>query len=116
MGFRISIKCGDKEYGDDHKLYGYQPLEDLSSFVVLLPDVIKQWGAPYTYNDKDIYYLYFCVANVTNDLVLDDIVFSVFAKRYCDDIRKAFGGNGDDIIKYMQELINMPGNKILSWA
>jgi hypothetical protein len=112
----MSIKCGDKEYGDDHKLYGYQALEDLSSFQVLIPDIIKQWEVPATFNNDDIYCVYFCCSGSTYDLVLDDVIFSVFAKRYCDDIRKAFGANGDSIIKYMQELINMPGNKVLSWS
>ena len=116
MGFRMNIHCNNRDYGDDHKLYGYQNLKDLSSFQVLIPDIIRQWSVPNTYSDEDIYYMYFCVSGATDDLILDEIEFSVFAKRYCNDVRKAFGADGDYIINYMEELINLPGKKVLSWC
>lgn len=116
MGFRMYIKHKGKEYGGDHKLYGYRNVKELTSFPILLPEIIRQWSIPNTYSGENIYYLYFCVPEATEDLILDETMFSVFAKRYCDDIRKAFGADGDYIINYMKELINSPGEKTLSWC
>lgn len=115
MGFRMNIRCNNRDYGDDHKLYGYRDFKSLSSFQVLIPDIIRQWNVPNTYSNKDIYDIYFCAAPGTEDLILDEIGFSVFAKRYCNDVRKAFGADRDYIINYMEELINLPGKKVLSW-
>lgn len=115
MGFRMYIKYKGREYGGDHKLYGYQDVRDLISFPVLIPEIRRQWSAPTSYGVWDIYSVYFCNAAITDDLVLDEIMFSVFAKRYCDDVRKAYGADGDYIINYMEELINSSGDKTLSW-
>ena len=116
MGFRMSIIYNGKDYSGDHKLYGYRDLNTLTSFKVLVPEIVRQWGVPSNFTEEDIYSVYFCHAGVTEDLVLDEIIFSVFAKKYCDDIKKAFGDDGDYIIAYMEELLNFPGNKIVNWG
>lgn len=116
MGFRMYIKHKCKEYGGDHKLYGYQDIKDLTSFPILIPEIRRQWGIPTTYSDEDIYSECFCISSATDDLILDEIIFSVFAKRYCDDIRRAFSTDGGYATNYMEELINSSGEKILSWC
>ena len=39
MGFRMSIEHNGIYYGEDHKLYGYVPFEELSSFNIILPEI-----------------------------------------------------------------------------
>ena len=44
MGFRMNIKHGDEEYGDDHKLYGYYAFEDVEkSFLYISKFMKAQW-------------------------------------------------------------------------
>lgn len=117
MGFRMYIKHKGKEYGGDHKLYGYEDAKKLTSFPILIPEIRRQWDIPTTYSDEDIYSIYFYSCDVTDDLVLDEILFSVFAKRYCLDLKNTYGNDPyvSHITGYMEELINSPGEKVLSW-
>lgn len=127
MGFRMYIEYNGNEYGGDHKLYGYEDLKNLSSFKILVPEIIRQWKIDPDLNNvelvkvyEDIYQNYFIVSNATENLKLDSILFSIFAKRYCQDLRNRTCYDNPEIvnsaIKYIEQLINTPGDKILYWA
>lgn len=121
MGFRMYIEHNGEIYGGDHKLYGYEDLKNLSSFDILMPEIIKQWEVEPRRNDKeDIYYNYFIIAEDTEDLKLDSILFSTFAKKYCQDLKNRTCYDDPEIvkgaIKYIESLINTPGDKILYWC
>ncbi len=121
MGFRMYIKYNGEEYGGDHKLYGYEDFKNLSSFEILIPEIIRQWEVdPDRCGKEDIYVDYFVVAGVTEDLKLDEVLFSIFAKRYCQDLRNRTCYDCPEVvhkaINYIEQLINMPGDKIIYWA
>lgn len=42
MGFRMYIKHKGKEYGGDHKFYGYEDVSELTSFPILIPEIRRQ--------------------------------------------------------------------------
>lgn len=121
MGFRMYILHNGNEYGGDHKLYGYEDLENLSSFDIIIPEIIKQWEILPNFNSKeDIYQNYFVIVEATEDLKLDSVLFSVFAKRYCQDLRNRTCYDSPEVVRrainYIESLINTPGDKILYWA
>lgn len=121
MGFRMYILHNGNEYGGDHKLYGYEDLKNLSSFDILMPEIIKQWEILPIFNNKeDIYQNYFVIAEATEDLKLNPALFSTFAKKYCQDLRNRTCYDSPEIvrmaIKYIEPLINTLGDKILYWA
>ncbi len=121
MGFRMYILHNGNEYGGDHKLYGYEPLENLSSFEILMPEIIKQWDIiPCLKSKEDIYYNYFVIGSSTEDLKLNQALFSTFAKRYCQDLRNRTCYGDPEVvkkaIKYIESLLNAPGDKIIYWA
>lgn len=116
MGFRMYIKYKDKEYGGDHKLYGYHDVKKLTSFPILIPEIRRQWGVPTRYSDEDIYIVYFCCPQATDDLVLDEVTYAKFADAYSDDLINFFSiDHAHDVINYIQKLRSLRGEKILSW-
>ena len=117
MGFRMHIKHKGKEYGGDHKLYGYKDVKKLTSFPILIPEIRRQWDVPTTYSGEYIYLVYFCGSDVTDDLVLDEDTYAKFADAYTEDLVNCFYNTEfvHYFINYIQKLRTLPGEKILSW-
>ena len=116
MGFRMSIEHCGVSYGDDHKLYAYVPLKDLSSFNIILPEIKKQWNVPEGYSPDTIYAVYFCEPGVTDNLILDEVTFSKFADAYLIDFEKIYGDEDFSVVYYMDKLKHSSGEKILYWC
>ena len=125
MGMRMSIilKDNSQKFGDDHKLYGYVPYEDVkSSFNILYPFILKQWSDCYAYEEyenpqKDAYELLRMVG-LTDDLVIDADTFKKFSEEYLKDLLSV--SKSVDLYNYVKdyfdELNNVPGEKILYWS
>lgn len=120
MGFRLSIETADKkEFGDDHKLYGYWKLEEVKdSFMILYPLIEEQWPSLEDDSPRNVYYVYFCAGGVTDPLVVGNDIFRAFVKEYIADLitthhDPALVGN---VALYLTKLCNeYPGDKILHW-
>ena len=125
MGFRMSIKVEgeDEEYGDDHKFYGYAKYEQVkNSFSVLVPLIKEQWVIDDMSNiDPDIpeeIYEIFIWSGSTDELVLDNYIYTKFMIAYLSDLRN-YWKNPEDvryIEQYMEPLSKRPENKILWWC
>lgn len=127
MGFRMSIKIEgeDKSYGDDHKFYGYAKYEAVkNSLSVLIPLIKEQWNlgdfnpSGYPDPDEDLYGWMFIFAGYTEDLVVDNYVYTKFMTAYLNDLRN-YWKNPEDvryIEQYMEPLSKRPENKILWWC
>ena len=116
MGFRLNIEHKGIEYGDDHKLYGYAPLEVLSSFNIIFPEIKKQWGIPEESDPDIVYMAYMCVLGATDDLILDEVTFSKFADAYLIDFEKRYGNKDLSVVYYMDKLKHSSGEKTLYWC
>lgn len=121
MGFRMSIKYGDKEYGDDHKLYGYYSFEEVAkSFVYISRFMKAQWEEfkdTTIYDDPREIYSYMCCVGATDALVLSEEEFKEFADLYLKDVLnnkpiETFQA----VSEYMVKLIAAPGNKAIWWS
>lgn len=121
MGFRLTIKTTDeKEFGDDHKLYGYWKFEEIKdSFIVLYPLIKEQWPSLQDNSPESAYYVYFCAAGVTDELVISNDVFVEFVKNYIADLITTHHDPAlvSNVALYLTELCyRHPGDKILYWS
>ena len=125
MGFRMSIKVEgeNKEYGDDHKLYGYAQYEAVkNSFSVLLPLIKEQWEIDDMSNidpdnPEDIYEMFKWIGS-TEELVVDNYVYTKFMLAYLHDL-KHYWKDPEGVYyieQYMEPLSKRPENKILWWC
>lgn len=125
MGFRLSIKVMDektmveKEFGDDHKLYGYWRYDAVKgSFSVIFPLIKEQWNTGDS-TPEQVYDDYFIHGGMTDDLVVNNGVFREFIKEYISDLITT---NHDpelvgNVVIYLTKLCNKHlGNKILYWS
>ena len=126
MGFRMNV-CRQvdrqdytRQYGDDHKLYGYYAFEDVAkSFVYICHFMKNQWEElnDDKYDDPREIYDYICYIGATDDLVLSEKDFKEFSKLYLKDVFKNKPEETyNAVCIYMQKLADTPGNKIIWWV
>ena len=119
MGFRINITDNGtgKEYGDDHKFYGYASYEEVKeSFDYLCTFIRDQWKCvDLADSNEDIYNLHFCMLPFTNSIVLDQDVFSTWAKLYIKDYRRKWKGHRHKFETYFDQLSVSISDKCLEW-
>lgn len=125
MGFRMSIKVEgeDKEYGDDHKFYGYAKYEEVkNSLSVLIPLIKEQWKIDDMsnidpVNPEEIYGI-FIWSGCTEDLVVDNDTYTKFMLAYLSDLKNYWKDPVDVhyVEEYMEPLSRRPENKILWWC
>lgn len=121
MGIRMCVfpeKNPEQWYGDDHKLYGYWPYEEVSnSFDYLIAYAYKMPVACFDPDDKeDIYRSAFIVCGFVAKMPVKD--FSVFAIKYLKDLVST----GHDqqcintVIDYFNTIINIGESVCLVWG
>ena len=127
MGFRLSVRAIDSNewFGDDHKLYGYWPYDEIrNSFDFLYPFILAQWEGYNVFESdefenpaKEAYDLLSGV-NWTDELELDDESFKIWIKKYLNDLKstKHTVSCIDAATEYLTKLSNVSGHKILTWG
>lgn len=127
MGFRLSVRAIDSDewFGDDHRLYGYWPYDEVrNSFDFLYPFILAQWEEYNVFESdefenpaKEAYDL-LCACNWTDDLELDDESFKIWIKKYLNDLKttKHTVPCMHAVYGYLTNLSNVPGHKILAWG
>ena len=126
MGYRMNIwpeGKPDECVGDDHKLYFYQPWKNVSlSFRFLFDKVLRYdplfemyTRSPNTardaYNDA-------CALPGIGPYTLSEDDFREFTKLYLLDFMKAFPYSAEDyarVAKYMHDMSETNGNKVVDW-
>ncbi len=127
MGTRISIWPEgrlDEEVGNDHKLYFYQPWENVSlSFRFLFDKCLSKDPLFEDYIDspntaRDAYEIACGLAGI-GPFTMSEDDFREFAKLYMFDFMKAFPDRAEDyarVAKYMYGMAETNGNKVLDWG
>lgn len=123
MGTRLGIWPEgrmDEQVGNDHKLYFYQPWENVSlSFRFLYDKVLRYDDLFEPYNTaKDAYDIACCFPGI-GPYTLSEDDFRQFAKLYLQDFMKAFPDRTEDyarVAKYMYDMSETNGNKVVDWG
>ena len=119
MGFRLSTwpKNGERyKYGDDHKFYGYVSFSDVEmSFTYLYSIIRKQDEYINTALTIEEAYDNFICSGCTEEYVLTDEEYKEFMRLYILDLRMNYNGDISSIIRWMNELACIPGDKVLIW-
>ena len=129
MGTRLSIWPQgrmDEQVGDDHKLYFYQPWENVSlSFRFLFDKVLRYddlfeayTRSPHTARDA-----YYAACGLSGSGIgpytISEDDFRQFAQLYLQDFLKAFPDSAEDyarVAKYMFAMSDTNGNKVVDWG
>lgn len=127
MGTRLSVwpeGRTNEEVGNDHKLYFYQPWDNVSlSFRFLFNKVLRYdplfemyTRSPNTARDA---YGDACGFGCIGPYTLSEDDFREFAKLYLLDFMKAFPYSAEDyarVAKYMYDMSETNGNKVVYWG
>lgn len=142
MGIRLSIYIeGDPDnyYGDDHKMYGYWPYEEVKKSFDYLAEIIKAEDPEWEYwviqkkrmfsfidedipqvlsaTNKDLYSATFCYG-MGCDVVVNNEQFREFTNLYLADLVST--GHTESCVKaateYMTFLAGKEENKVLDWC
>lgn len=127
MGTRLSVWPEgrvNESVGNDHKLYFYQPWENVSlSFRFLFDRVLRYDPLFETYtrspNTAKDAYSDACGFPDIGPYILSEDDFKVFASLYLMDFMKAFPDSAEDyarVAKYMHDMSEINGNKVVCWG
>lgn len=122
MGFRMSIHVinDNTTYGDDHKLYGYFSYNAVKrSFDYIhkfFHEQDRELSEPLYADPKECYDM-LCCMQVTDDIKLSEKEFEEFSKLYLEDVKRNKSPFCYDFVKnYMNEIVKIPGDKVLEWV
>lgn len=117
MGFRMNISVEDpnnlgetREYGDDHKLYGYFAYEDVKNSFNYIHKFIHEQDdilSDELYADPKECYDMLCCLPYVGPIKLRNKEFKEFAKLYLEDVKKNKSENCYKYVSsYMSDIIS----------
>lgn len=119
MGTRLNVESEDHihVYFSDNKFYAYCDYDEVkNSFDYLYEHIVDKKGYD---SPEELYYGYFCIVPCTDEYILSFDEFKHFAELYIEDAYNFHGEQLADHYKIkenLQEMINVPGKKIVDWS